>query len=48
MRCPPFGVFNIYVYTEFHRDMKARLVFGRSPLFGVFVNREFTVLLSMY
>ena len=29
--------------SEFCRDMKARPLFGRSPLFGVSVKREFTV-----
>ena len=33
-----------YVYGEFRRDMKAGPLFGRSPLFGVSVKREFTVL----
>ena len=33
-----------YVYSEFRRDVKARPLFGRSPLFGVSVKREFTVL----
>ena len=32
-----------YVYSEFRRDMKARPLFGRSPLFGVSIKREFTV-----
>ena len=32
-----------YVYSEFRQDMKARPLFGRSPLFGVSVKREFTV-----
>ena len=40
-RCPLFGCFYVY---ELRRDMKARPLFGRSPLFGVSVKREFTVL----
>jgi len=35
-----------YVYGEFHQDMKAHPLFGRSPLFGVSVKREFTVHVS--
>ena len=40
---PYSGVFNVYVYSECCRDMKVRPLFGRSPLFGVSIKREFTV-----
>ena len=33
-----------YNYSEFRRDVKTRPLFGRSPLFGVSVKREFTVI----
>ena len=33
----------IRVFLVYSRDIKARPLFGRSPLFGVSVKREFTV-----
>ena len=41
-------VFLMYCdYRQFRRDMKPRPLFGRSPLFGVSVKRDFTVARNM-
>ena len=36
-------VFLTINYSEFRQDLKTRLLFGKSPLVGLFVEREFTV-----